>query len=244
MNNTMTVVMLDIDMRGKKVVCPILSGATLMFEPAIGRVGKTCHQRIAYQAALKPGEPEEQTLQGWQKQSDPARFMAFGGNARPDVATRALRTFIAAHCAKPRVPWGYCSPRPSAVEECLRLDNTLMRLAFEVMLMKNLIKVVHTGKSELGWDEETYRDVLLRETGKQSAKDCTAAELARVIRHMRRQGFTTLPRHGRKPHVAAGRQGMLSKTEALLASARAALGLPRWHDYTYAGRKKTRRMAR
>ncbi|MFT4465835.1 MAG: phage protein GemA/Gp16 family protein [Sodalis sp. (in: enterobacteria)] len=36
---------------------------------------------------------------------------------------------------------------------------------------------------------------------------------------MRGQGFTTLPKHGRKPRVAAGRQGMLSKIEALLASA-------------------------
>ncbi|MEN3258641.1 phage protein GemA/Gp16 family protein [Sodalis endosymbiont of Spalangia cameroni] len=48
--------------------------------------------------------------------------------------------------------------------------------------MKNLIKIVHTGKNKLGWDEGTYRGVLLRETGKQSAKDCTAAELARVVR--------------------------------------------------------------
>ncbi|MBG6243045.1 MAG: regulatory protein GemA [Candidatus Symbiopectobacterium sp. Dall1.0] len=85
--------------------------------------------------------------------------------------------------------------------------------------MKNLIKIVHTGKNKLGWDEGTYRGVLLRETGKNSAKDCTAAELARVVRYMRRQGFTTLPKQGRKPRVATGRQGMLSKIEALLASA-------------------------
>lgn len=48
---------------------------------------------------------------------------------------------------------------------------------------------------------------------------CTAAELARVVRYMRSQGFTTLLQQGCKPRVAAGRQGMLNKIEALLASA-------------------------
>ncbi|MGL9773812.1 MAG: phage protein GemA/Gp16 family protein [Sodalis sp. (in: enterobacteria)] len=109
--------------------------------------------------------------------------------------------------------------------------------------MKNLIKVVHTGKNKLDWDEETYRGILLRETGKNSARDCTAAKLARVLRCMRSQGFTTLPKQGRKPRVAAGRQGMLSKIVALLASA----GRP-W-DYLNGMiarmlGKKARRMAR
>ncbi|MGL9773299.1 MAG: 3'-5' exonuclease [Sodalis sp. (in: enterobacteria)] len=71
-----------------------------------GRVGPTFYARIDYQAALKYGEPEDETLQWWQKQSDEARHEAFGGKARPDVVARALRTFIATHCAKPRVPWG------------------------------------------------------------------------------------------------------------------------------------------
>lgn len=57
-----------------------------------------------------------------------------------------------------------------------------MRLTFGMTLMKNLIKIVHTGKNKLGWDEETYRGVLLRETGKNSAKDCTTPELERVAR--------------------------------------------------------------
>ncbi len=77
-----------------------------MFAPATGRVGQTFYERIDYQAALQYGEPEEGTLLWWQKQSDEARHEAFGGKARPDVVARALRTFIASHCAKPRVPWG------------------------------------------------------------------------------------------------------------------------------------------
>ncbi|MGL9772865.1 MAG: phage protein GemA/Gp16 family protein [Sodalis sp. (in: enterobacteria)] len=85
--------------------------------------------------------------------------------------------------------------------------------------MKNLIKVVHASKNKLDWDEETYRGFLLRETGKNSARDCTVAELARVLRYMRSQGFTTSPKQGRKPRVAARRQGMLSEIKALLASA-------------------------
>ncbi|MGL9773159.1 MAG: phage protein GemA/Gp16 family protein [Sodalis sp. (in: enterobacteria)] len=85
--------------------------------------------------------------------------------------------------------------------------------------MKNLIKVVHAGKNKLDWDEETCRGVLLREAGENSARDCTAAELARVLRYMRSQGFTTLPKQGLKPRAAAGRQGMLSKIGALLVLA-------------------------
>jgi phage gp16-like protein len=83
--------------------------------------------------------------------------------------------------------------------------------------MKNLIRIIHTGKSRLGWDEETYRNVLARETGKRSAKECTTAELERVVRYMRRQGFT--PTNGRRPNVASGRKGMLSKIEAMLTEA-------------------------
>lgn len=85
--------------------------------------------------------------------------------------------------------------------------------------MKNLIRIIHTGKTALGWDDETYRGVLAREAGKRSAKDCTPAELERVVQYMRRQGFTPVARHGRRPSVASGRKGMLNKIEALLADA-------------------------
>lgn len=106
MNRPMNNVMLDIETLGKKAGCPIVSVAAVMFEPATGRVGQTFYERIDYQAARQYGEAEEGTLLWWQKQSDDARHEAFGGKARPDVVARALRTFIATHCAKPRVPWG------------------------------------------------------------------------------------------------------------------------------------------
>ncbi|EIG0792796.1 DUF1018 domain-containing protein, partial [Salmonella enterica] len=40
-------------------------------------------------------------------------------------------------------------------------------------MKRNLIRIIHTGKSCLGWDDDTYRDVLFRQTGKRSARDCT-----------------------------------------------------------------------
>lgn len=85
--------------------------------------------------------------------------------------------------------------------------------------MANLIKVIHTGKKALGWDDETYRAVLARVTGKYSARDCTEAERERVVLYMRSQGFTSVAGHGKKPNVAAGRKAMVSKIEAMLAEA-------------------------
>ncbi|WP_158780728.1 gp16 family protein [Pantoea sp. BAV 3049] len=86
-------------------------------------------------------------------------------------------------------------------------------------MKSNLIRIIHTGKSRLGWDDETYRDVLARETGRRSAKDCTDAELERVVRYMRTQGFVSVAGRGRRPSVAVGRKGMIGKIEALLAEA-------------------------
>ncbi|MGX5056717.1 phage protein GemA/Gp16 family protein [Enterobacter asburiae] len=48
-------------------------------------------------------------------------------------------------------------------------------------MRRNLIRIIHTGKSVLGWDDDTYRDVLARVTGKRSAADCTDTELERVV---------------------------------------------------------------
>lgn len=85
-------------------------------------------------------------------------------------------------------------------------------------MKRNLIRIVHTGKSSLGWDDDTYRDVLARQTGKRSARDCSVTELEKVVLYMRTLGFAATSR-GRRPRVAAGRKGMLSRIEALLAEA-------------------------
>lgn len=75
-------------------------------------------------------------------------------------------------------------------------------------MKSNLIRIVHTGKSSLGWDEETYRDVLSRHTGKRSARDCSVNDLEKVVLYMRTQGFAA-SLHGRRPRVAGGRTAML-----------------------------------
>ncbi|MFZ4221478.1 gp16 family protein [Enterobacter ludwigii] len=85
--------------------------------------------------------------------------------------------------------------------------------------MANLIKVIHTGKKSLGWDDETYRAVLARVTGKRSARDCSESELESVVLYMRGQGFAPVANHGRRPKVAAAKKAILGKIEALLADA-------------------------
>ncbi|MGL9774952.1 MAG: phage protein GemA/Gp16 family protein [Sodalis sp. (in: enterobacteria)] len=60
----------------------------------------------------------------------------------------------------------------------------------------------------------------MRETAKNSARDCTAAELARVLRCMRSQGFNHVTQTGPQAPCGSGTSGdALSKIEALLVSA-------------------------
>ncbi|EBA4667415.1 regulatory protein GemA [Salmonella enterica] len=83
----------------------------------------------------------------------------------------------------------------------------------------SLIRAIKTGQSWLGWDNATYKSVLLRLTGKDSSTKCSIQELKDVIEYMHSQGF---PRQapkgkGRRPNVANRRKAMLAKIEALLA---------------------------
>lgn len=86
---------------------------------------------------------------------------------------------------------------------------------------KALIGAIKAGQSWLGWDDSTYRSVLLRLTGKDSSTRCSLDQLQSVREYMHEQGYPrkTSPKHGRKPKVAAGRQGILGKIEALLTDA-------------------------
>lgn len=56
------------------------------------------------------------------------------------------------------------------------------------------LTAIHTGKKALGLDDDTYRAMLCRVTGKQSAKDLTETERTKVIEEMRRAGFKKLSR--------------------------------------------------
>lgn len=86
-------------------------------------------------------------------------------------------------------------------------------------IAKRLIRVIKTGQSWLGWDDATWRSVLVRLTGKSSSTTCSIRELEDVKEYMHSQGF---PRKapkgkGRRPNVANRRKAMLAKIEALLA---------------------------
>ncbi|EGT7582916.1 regulatory protein GemA [Salmonella enterica] len=86
-------------------------------------------------------------------------------------------------------------------------------------MAKRLIRVIKTGQSWLGWDDATWRSVLVRLTGKSSSTTCSIRELEDVKEYMHSQGF---PRKapkgkGRRPNVANRRKAMLAKIEALLA---------------------------
>ncbi|MBN8243286.1 regulatory protein GemA [Nitratireductor aquimarinus] len=51
------------------------------------------------------------------------------------------------------------------------------------------LAAIHVAKKQLGLDEDTYRALLMRETGKNSAAKLTANEQRRVIEVLRNQGF-------------------------------------------------------
>lgn len=89
---------------------------------------------------------------------------------------------------------------------------------------KALITKIHIAKKDLAMDDETYRDVLMRVTGKESCKKMTLSELKKVIGDMKRLGFKVkqdwqkpAPKHGRKPTTTPDRQALLSKVGAILA---------------------------
>ncbi|QKJ05487.1 gp16 family protein [Yersinia bercovieri] len=86
---------------------------------------------------------------------------------------------------------------------------------------KKLIQLIHVGKSALAWDDETYRDVIYRLTGKTSSAHCSIEQQERIVAYMRAHGFEPkpTPKRGRRPSVPASKKTILSKIEALLADA-------------------------
>ena len=70
---------------------------------------------------------------------------------------------------------------------------------------RTLIAKIHIAKKDLAMDDATYRDVLVRVTGKDSCKKMSLAELKKVVMDMKRLGFTpkqtdqAKQEHARKP---------------------------------------------
>lgn len=56
-------------------------------------------------------------------------------------------------------------------------------------MTRDLLAKIHIGKKQLGLDDDTYRDLLERVTGKRSAGQCTERQLVDVVEEMVRLGF-------------------------------------------------------
>jgi hypothetical protein len=57
---------------------------------------------------------------------------------------------------------------------------------------------LHIAKKQLGLDDDTWRDLLERETGKRSSKDMSDGERGRVLDVLKQQGFKPLSKGSRK----------------------------------------------
>lgn len=64
-----------------------------------------------------------------------------------------------------------------------------------------LIKLIHVAKRQLDMDDETYRTMLRRITGRASCSDMGMSQLEAVVDHLRGLGFEELP--ARKAKVKA-----------------------------------------
>lgn len=82
---------------------------------------------------------------------------------------------------------------------------------------KSRLAAIHMGKTQLGLDDDIYRDMLEQVTGKRSAKDMTDDNLVDVLKHMESLGFSQRKDFGRKPKVTLTKQQLTDKIEALLA---------------------------
>ncbi|WP_413190829.1 gp16 family protein [Psychrobacter sp. AT9] len=83
---------------------------------------------------------------------------------------------------------------------------------------KILMAKIHIAKKDLHLDDDTYRDVLWRVTGKRSCKDMTIAQLQDVAKDMEASGFKpkAAPKHGKKPSVVGKREPLMGKIHAML----------------------------
>ncbi len=70
------------------------------------------------------------------------------------------------------------------------------------------LAIIHMAKKQLGWDEETYRDVLEMRTGKSSSGKLTAKERSDFIDHLLSCGFKVQRKPFRKLNSAEQRKAL------------------------------------
>lgn len=81
---------------------------------------------------------------------------------------------------------------------------------------------IHVAKTQLGMDDESYRALLARVAGVQSAKELSGRQVGRVLAEFQRLGWTPVPakKAGRKsPNVTAARKSLMGKIKAQLTEA-------------------------
>ncbi|WP_157975416.1 regulatory protein GemA, partial [Photorhabdus sp. CRCIA-P01] len=61
------------------------------------------------------------------------------------------------------------------------------------MAKQKLIQLIHIAHSNLKLDEDTYRQMLLSETGKASTREMDIPQLTRVLDAMKKRGFKIKP---------------------------------------------------
>ncbi len=81
-----------------------------------------------------------------------------------------------------------------------------------------ILAKVHCAKRDLRLDDDTYRDLLERVTGKRSAAECSTAELGRVLDELRSKGWTATRGPTRAGTRKLATSGQASKIRALWLS--------------------------
>ena len=86
---------------------------------------------------------------------------------------------------------------------------------------KKQVGIIKAAQQYLKMDDETYRRVLVRLTGKDSATKLMPDELGTVRDYFHAQGYPrrSPKKYGRKPNVPVSKKSVLNKIEALLADA-------------------------
>lgn len=76
----------------------------------------------------------------------------------------------------------------------------------DLPLTKPQLALLHTARRQLGWDEETYRDIVERFCGERSAKCLTQRQFDGLIEHIQECGFvlSPAPRYQRATPPEAG----------------------------------------
>lgn len=81
-----------------------------------------------------------------------------------------------------------------------------------------MLAKIHLAKKALQLDEDDYRNILMQETGRGSAGDCTEAELDRVLGRLQALGWKPLPKAGGNASTRPAQHPMARKARALWIS--------------------------